>query len=100
MKNLTDFLVLLDQILNEAEIEKRKAIQCDSNWEARDLIKIVIPEMTDLRKHAENGEIYFRFGRRQRMLESTYLITDSLKPIGCTPLGQMIAQLQDMYNGL
>ena len=66
----------------------------------RDLKNIVIPEMNELKLHADKGDVYYKYGKKQRMLESTYLITDSLNALDSTSLGRKIIQLQDMYNAI
>ena len=54
--------------------------------------------MNELKLHADRGDVYYKYGKKQRMLESTYLITDSLNALDSTSLGRKIILLQDMYN--
>jgi len=71
-----------------------------SGWDYGQLQNIVYSEMNELLSHAIKGEIYFKYGKKQRMLESTYLLTDSLKDINQTPLGEKILILQHLYNSI
>ena len=98
MKSIRPFLNLLNSILDEAVNEEARAQNGNSRWGERELKNIVIPEMNELKLHAERGDVYFRYGKKHRMLESTYLIIDSLKALVSTSLGRKIMLLQDMYN--
>lgn len=98
MENIRPFLDLLNSILDEAVIEENRAQNGNSRWGERELKNIVIPEMNELKLHADRGDIYYKYGKKQRMLESTYLITDSLNALDSTSLGSKIILLQDMYN--
>lgn len=40
------------------------------------------------------------YGKNQRVLESSYLITDSLNDLSHTDLGESILNLQAFYNSL
>ncbi len=98
MKNIKSLLNLLNSILEEAVIEVARAQNCNSRWEESELKNIVIPEMNELKLHADRGDVFFKYGKNQRMLESTYLITDSLKELDSTSLGRKIILLQDMCD--
>lgn len=54
--------------------------------------------MEELYKYFKIGKKFFKYGKNQRMLESTYLITDSMKNLKNTNLGKEILKLQDIYN--
>lgn len=97
-KDIRRFLNLLNSILDEAVNEEAKAQNGGSRWSEREIKNIVIPEMNKLKLHAERGKVYYEFGKNQRMLESTYLITDSINELDSTPLGRKIMLLQDIYN--
>lgn len=97
-KTIGQFLNLLNSILNEAVNEEARVKNGNSRWTEKELKNIVIPEMNKLKLLAERGVVYYKYGKNQRMLESTYLITDSLKALDSTSLGRMITLLQDMYN--
>ena len=90
-------------------VEQLKRILCvidfemnniHSDWQKEHLTKIVKPEMEELYAHLKNGEMFFKYGSKQRMLESTYLMTDSIKNLQDTNLGKEILKLQEMYNTL
>ena len=69
-----------------------------SKWNADQLEQIVIPEMNELLQYASKGELFLKYGKQQRLLESTYLLTDSLNEISNTPLGIQIRKLQKMID--
>ena len=46
------------------------------------------------------GKVFFKYGKKQRMLESTYIITDSTRNLNNTNLGKEIIKLQEIYNRL
>ena len=56
--------------------------------------------MKELYNHFVNGEVFFKYGKKQRMLESTYIITDSIRNLSNTSLGKEIIKLQEKYNKL
>lgn len=87
---------MLEQIKNilflvETETKDKKTI-----WNA-DELSAVKREMEELYSHFVNGESCFKYGRKQRMLESTYLLTDSFKNLNNTTLGIEILNFQEMY---
>ena len=53
---------------------------------------------TALLHAAKLGEVYFKYGKKQRMLESAYLVLDSCDGLGDTPLGKKILELQTVYS--
>lgn len=50
--------------------------------------------------YANKGKIYFKYGKKQRLLESSYLITDSLNDLSHTALGECVLRLQNLYDTL
>ena len=46
------------------------------------------------------GKIYFKYGKKQRLLESSYLITDSLNDLSHTALGECVLRLQNLFDTL
>ena len=66
----------LKRVLNSIEEEIKSE---NSIWDKEQLISIVKPEMEELYTHFVNGKVFFKYGKKQRMLESTYIITDSIK---------------------
>ena len=87
----------LKRVLNCIEDEIKSV---NSNWDKNQLISIVKPEMEELYNHFVNGRIFFKYGKKQIMLESTYIITDSIKNLKETILGKEIIKLQELYNRL
>ena len=87
----------LKRVLNCIEDEIKSV---NSNWNKNQLISIVKPEMEELYNHFVNGRVFFKYGKKQRMLESTYIITDSIKNLKETILGKEIIKLQELYNRL
>ena len=72
----------------------------NSVWDKQQIIHIVKPEIEELYNHFINGEVFFKYGKKQRMLESTYIITDSIKNLASTNLGKEIIRLQELYSKL
>ncbi|MBQ8293433.1 MAG: hypothetical protein IJX78_06530 [Bacilli bacterium] len=85
----------LKRVLNSIEEEIKSE---NSIWDKEQLISIVKPEMEELYTHFVNGRVFFKYGKKQRMLESTYIITDSIKNLKETILGKEIIKLQELYN--
>lgn len=90
IEQLKKILIILD-----AEIFDENSI-----WDKEQLLKVIKPEMEELYDQFKNGKIFFKYGKNQRMLESTYLITDSIKNLNNTILGKEILKLQDMYDNI
>ena len=72
----------------------------NSIWDKKLLVSVVKPEMKELYNYFVNGEVFFKYGKKQRMLESTYIITDSIRNLRNTSLGKEIIKLQEKYNKL
>ncbi len=87
----------LKKVLNciEDEIKSENSI-----WDKKQLVYIVKPEMEELYTHFVSGIVFFKYGKKQRMLESTYIMTDSIRNLNNTSLGKEIIKLQEMYNKL
>ncbi len=79
------------------EIEKEMASE-NSIWDKEQLVHVVKPEMEKLYAYFADGKVFFKYEKKQRMLESTYIITDSINSLMNTGLGKEIIKLQDMYN--
>ncbi len=94
-KKLKKFIALLNMILEDA-YEIRDSNQLSNIWLKH--ISTVIEEMEQLLSHALKGEIYFKYGKKQRMLVSSYFMLDSWEPLSDTSLGRKISQLQELYN--
>lgn len=87
----------LKRVLKSIEEELKNE---NSIWDKEQLISIVKPEMKELYTHFVNGREFFKYGKKQRMLESTYIMTDSIKNLNNTRLGKEIIKLQEKYNKL
>ena len=98
-KEREEYEKLLDSIIalaqHEVDLISKGGISC---WNADQLAHIVIPEMTQLRQYLLKGELFLKYGKQQRLLESTYLMTDSLNMLSRTPLGGQIRNLQEKIN--
>ena len=89
------FIVLLKEVLNRAYEEEKNE---KSLW-SLEQIHSVIEEMTQLLSYAEQGKIFFKYGKKQRMLNSTYILTDTYN-LDSTLLGKKISALQAQYDKL
>ena len=87
----------LKRVLNSIEEEIKSE---NSIWDKEQLISVVKPEMEELYIHFKNGRVFFKYGKKQRMLESTYIMTDSIRNLSNTRLGKEIIKLQEKYNKL
>lgn len=95
VKDLEEYKEILDSIIGLAHYE----VAIISNggkscWNVDQLEKGVIPEMVELQQHVLRGELFLKYGKQQRLLESTYMMTDSLNMLINTPLGIQISILQ------
>ena len=101
MKNNNLFICLLVDILDCAEKEKNAILDGKiSLWNLEQIQQVIVPEIGELLSYANNGRIYFKYGKKQRLLESSYLITDSLNDLSHTDLGKSILELQNLYYTL
>ena len=73
----------------EEEIKSENSI-----WDKEQLISVVKPEMEELYTHFKNGRVFFKYGKKQRLLESTYIMTDAIRNLSETSLGKEIIKLQ------
>ena len=87
----------LKKVLSSVEAEMKSE---NSIWNKEQLISVVKPEMEELYTHFKNGRVFFKYGKKQRMLESTYIMTDSIRNLSSTSLGKEIIKLQEKYNKL
>ena len=67
-------------------------------WNLEQIQKVIVPEISELLSYANKGKIYFKYGKKQRLLESSYLITDSLNDLSHTALGECVLRLQNLYD--
>ena len=87
----------LKRVLNSVDDEMKSE---NSIWDKEQLISVVKPEIQELYTHFKNGRIFFKYGKEKRMLESTYIMTDSIRNLINTSLGKEIIKLQEKYNKL
>ena len=98
-ETFTAYTALLNETLVEAVSEqKRIEAGAPSGWIRTHLTEGVIPKLTELLHAAKLGEVYFKYGKKQRMLESAYLVLDSCDGLGDTLLGKKILELQTVYS--
>ena len=86
MKKNNLFICSLVDILDCADLEQVQ--------------KVIVPEISELLSYANKGKIYFKYRKKQRLLESSYLITDSLNDLSHTALGECVLRLQNLYDTL
>ena len=87
----------LKRVLNSIEEEIKSE---NSIWDKEQLISVVKPEMEELYTHFKMEEFSSNTKKKQRMLESTYIITDAIRNLSNTSLGKEIIKLQEKYNKL
>lgn len=101
MRKFIYYTELLQDILKYLEVELAVIQRGQySKWEESQLLEIVYPEINELLSFARRNKVFFKYGKRQRMLESTHLITDSLSTLNKTLLGKKILELQEFYNSI
>lgn len=95
IEDLEEYKEILDSIIalahQEVSIIKNGG---KSGWSLGQLEKIVLPEMVELQQYVLRGKLFLKYGKEQRLLESTYILTDSINAISITPLGGQICKLQ------
>ena len=100
-RSMQKFINQMERVLYESKSEVSKIRQgIPSVWNLLRLEGVIIPEIDELLFHAKNGNIYFKYGKKQRMLMSTYLLTDSIEGLSSSQLGVEILELQEIYNRL
>lgn len=87
---------MIEQLEKILIILENEILVKNSIWDKNQLIKVIKPEMEELYFYFKSGKKFFKYGKNQRMLESTYLITDSLKNLKNTNLGKEILELQNI----
>ena len=100
MEILKQLINLSNEIIECAEAESvRIHSGHPSQWNVNQL-DVVRIEISEILSFALKGKVFFKYGKDQRMLESTYILTDSLSKITNTPLGRKIIELQELYNSI
>ncbi len=92
-------------VVNVVKFQLEKILQMlktethDDLWttEQRSMVE---EEISELYTHFQKGEVYFKYGKKQRMLQSTYLLTDDMNGLSKTPLGEELLHLQTLYQKL
>lgn len=95
VKDLKKFISCLKSTINKVNEEKNKS----ELW-TNELLILIESECLELLEHAEKNEIFFKYGTKNRMLQSTYYMLDSLSHLDSTELGRSISALQQEYNKL
>ena len=94
-------VTLLESVISCAQLEIKNINDGNkSSWTLVELEDVVLPEMKELLSHALNGKIFYKYGKNQRLFESSYRMTDSLEHLNNTALGRKISELQKFYNRL
>lgn len=91
---------MIEQLKKILIILENEIFDENSIWDKDQLTKVIKPEMEELYNYFKSGKKFFKYGKNQRMLQSTYLITDSIKNLKNTILGKEILKLQNMYNNI
>ena len=98
-EKLENFKDALKDVLLEIDREKERIKNGDSSlWRVSALDNIVKPEMTELLECAQKGNIYFKYGKKQRMLESTYFTIETLDDLYTTILGEKIYKVSELFR--
>ena len=73
MKKNNLFICSLVDILDCAEKEKNAILDGkESLWNLEQVQKVIVPEISELLSYANKGKIYFKYRKKQRLLESSY----------------------------
>lgn len=101
MNKITLYINTLNKVLQEIcnELE-RIANGANSPWSSSVLTDVIRPEIEELLDYADKGEVFFKYGKKQRLLQATYFMIDSLQPLFQTDLGKSLSVLQELYNHL
>lgn len=102
-KRLKKAIISVQNVIAVANSELTNA---DSKWNKR-TIEIVVSEMQELYDHFIVGERYFKYKNKfgifhikQRLLQSTYIMLDTLEDLSSTELGRAISDFQKIYYRL
>lgn len=84
----------------EIALQEKHIINAGGNsiWETNQLDRVILSEIDELLSYALVGKVHFKYGKNVRLLESTYLLTDSVKDLNSTILGKKIIELQKIYD--
>lgn len=94
-------------VQNVITVANAELANAHSKWEKGVIENVVLPEMQELYDHFIVGERYFKykikygiFSIKRRLLQSTYIMTDSFEDLFSTDLGQTICDFQKIYDRL
>lgn len=90
---------MVEQLIKVLKILEDEIKSENSACDRQQLILVVKPEMEELYNHFANGKVFFKYGKKQRMLESTYIITDSTRDYKIIKLVSQAVQGDDGQNG-
>lgn len=89
VEQLMKILAIIDEQLNSE----------NNVWDKEILTDSIVPELKELLEHFSRGEKFFKYGKKQRRLISTFFITDSLNGyLGKNLLGRELLKLQEIYD--
>ncbi len=92
------FIGILKEVISCAEIEIKNINDGkESIWTIGQIENVVLPEMRELLSYALKGIVFYKYGEKQRLLESAYIMTDTLEHLDNTALGKQIDKLQILY---
>ena len=70
MNKLNYYIDALVSAVECAEQEEASICKgCDSIWNYEQIHNVVLPELTELLSYAKEGKVFFKYGKKQRMLE-------------------------------
>lgn len=87
-----ELIVSITSILNQAKNE------LSNNGWSKEQLMYVVKEFDELINEVENGKLIFKYGKKQRTLDSVYIMTDSLQPLSKTILGDKILCFQEIIR--
>ena len=79
--------------LANKELDNKK-----TKWDADQLKSVVLPEIKMLLKSHTDKKVFYDYLSENQMLESTYLIIDSLDGLNKSTLGKTILRLQNRID--
>lgn len=102
-KRLEKAIASVQNVINVANAELSNA---NSKW-SKVAIEDVVSEMQELYDHFIAGERFFKYKNKigiftvkQRLLQSTYFLLDTMEDLSSTELGQAIRDFQNIYYRL
>ncbi len=101
MNKMQKYINALENVMRYLRKEQDKINNgYESIWTV-DMLASVHSEINELLNYAHRGEIFFKFGKKQRRLQATYFLLDAYNDsLSQTDLGQSISELQKLYYHL